>query len=634
MAARRKKTRRTSIKEVPIIDPSIKKKKRNRRIIFASIFAVIFVSLMAFYFLQDRDQQVIVTEVVSFDDLIQTVEVTGEVESENEVALSFNSSGIVAEVLVETGDFVEEGQIIARLDNDELQANVDQATQSVQSAQANLALQQAGATSEEILVALAAVETAEASLVSAQTQRDNAIINGDAAIEKAALARDAAEDDYQSTLVNNAQSIEDAKASLISSMKSSLIDIRAAISEVDLILGIDNSLANDDFESILSHENPSLVTQAEQLYTEAKLNRDVAEGVVFSLSTADSIDVIDDGAEEIEAAFGSVQELLLKTANALDATSLETPTFSLSDLEVLKANIETQRNAVQIEESAFVSSRNALASAQVSAATSEVDALNAISEAERAYNQSVKDKSASIASAESNITIKEAEVSRAEASLAQLEADPRYVDLATYIAEVDRAKAQLSAAKAQLDGASIVAPISGNVTGVSVDVGEQIAVGVPAIDIQTTQELFKITVDIPEADIFKVEEDDIVEVTFDAFGDDVIFAGHVSIIDPAEKNIEGVVFYHAEVLLEEEPAGLRPGMSTDVVIITEELSDILTVPQRAVLEVEGRKIVRVLKDGKDYEEREVTVGIRGDEGRVQILDGLSAGDEIIVSIRD
>ena len=52
-----------------------------------------------------------------------------------------------------------------------------------------------------------------------------------------------------------------------------------------------------------------------------------------------------------------------------------------------------------------------------------------------------------------------------------------------------------------------------------------------------------------------------------------------------------------------------------------------------LLEREGRKFVR-LPNGFEYEERDVEVGIRGDAGRLQIISGISQGEEIILTIRE
>jgi multidrug resistance efflux pump len=79
-------------------------------------------------------------------------------------ALSLSASGIVAEVLVQEGQQVEAGQVIARLENERQVIAIAQAESQVRSAQAQLEELQAGARAEEIAGAQAAVDIARANL--------------------------------------------------------------------------------------------------------------------------------------------------------------------------------------------------------------------------------------------------------------------------------------------------------------------------------------------------------------------------------------------------------------------------------------------------------------------------------------
>ena len=239
-----------------------------------------------------------------------------------------------------------------------------------------------------------------------------------------------------------------------------------------------------------------------------------------------------------------------------------------------------------------------------------------------------------VAVAEATVSIRLADFAQAEASLSDTIATPRSVDLASYEAEVSRARAVLAATEARLSKAEIRSPIAGRVTDIVNEIGEQVIAASTVLTVQTTDEQFRISADVSEADIAKIEIDDPVVITFDAFGSDSEFMGVVQKIDPAEKIIEGVVYYKIEVYLNESVQLfiLKPGMSTDLVINTAELENTLTIPQRAVLKRGDLKIVRLLK-GKDIEEVEVITGLRGDQGRVEVISGLSEGDEVIISIK-
>jgi HlyD family secretion protein len=91
---------------------------------------------------------------------------SGFIEAE-EVAIAPELGGRVLELLVEEGDDVEAGQVLARLDGTLLEAQIAAAQAGLDMAQAALAQAQAGARSEQI-------RQAEAALAQAQAGRDGA----------------------------------------------------------------------------------------------------------------------------------------------------------------------------------------------------------------------------------------------------------------------------------------------------------------------------------------------------------------------------------------------------------------------------------------------------------------------------
>ncbi len=86
---------------------------------------------------------------------------SGNVEAE-EVAISAEVGGRIAEALVEEGDEVVAGQVLVRLDDDLLVAQIREAEAAVAKARANLARVEAGPRAEEVAVAEAELAQAEA----------------------------------------------------------------------------------------------------------------------------------------------------------------------------------------------------------------------------------------------------------------------------------------------------------------------------------------------------------------------------------------------------------------------------------------------------------------------------------------
>ena len=70
-------------------------------------------------------------------------------------------------------------------------------------------------------------------------------------------------------------------------------------------------------------------------------------------------------------------------------------------------------------------------------------------------------------------------------------------------------------------------------------------------------------------------------------------------------------------------------MTANVVFYTEEKDNVLFIPQRVIRTEETRKYVRVLENG-DIKEIDITTGLRGDGGYVEVLSGLVEGQEIVV----
>jgi multidrug resistance efflux pump len=101
-------------------------------------------------------------------------------------ALSFATAGIVAEVLIEEGDTVAEGDLIARLENERQVIAIAQAEARVRSARAHINELKAGSRPEEIDASEAAVELARANLAKLlEGSREEDIVAAEAALAAA-----------------------------------------------------------------------------------------------------------------------------------------------------------------------------------------------------------------------------------------------------------------------------------------------------------------------------------------------------------------------------------------------------------------------------------------------------------------
>ena len=141
-----------------------------------------------------------------------------------QLALAFNGSERVAEVLVEEGAQVKKGQILARLDTSRLVPQVAQAEAQAASQRANLARLRNGSRPEEIAQSRANLESARAEAVNARAQfeRQNALA------PKAAVSQQALDEARSAAAVADAKVVANQKALDLLAVGSRIEDIQEA----------------------------------------------------------------------------------------------------------------------------------------------------------------------------------------------------------------------------------------------------------------------------------------------------------------------------------------------------------------------------------------------------------------------
>ncbi|MCK5320682.1 HlyD family efflux transporter periplasmic adaptor subunit, partial [Candidatus Parcubacteria bacterium] len=185
----------------------------------------------------------------------------------------------------------------------------------------------------------------------------------------------------------------------------------------------------------------------------------------------------------------------------------------------------------------------------------------------------------------------------------------------------------------------IKAPINGVITKINFAIGEQPGIGSPVV-FMLGDNNYEIEVLISEADIAKISRDDFASITLDAFGEDLIFLGKVDFIEPAETVIQDVIYYLLTVVFTESKeknvflTNVKSGMTANVDIMTDKKENVLAMPVRAIVDKNGQgKFTRVLI-GENVEERQITLGLRGDGGLVEVLSGVKEGEKVVTYIKE
>lgn len=520
------------------------------------------------------DKQDYTTAPVERKDLRQVVEAAGTVESTQAIDLSFVNAGPVASVPVKVGDQVKAGALLASLASQKQEAQVAVAQGALQAAQADLQRVTSGASDEQLAVAAQQVAQSEAALAAA----------------------------------------ESAQSSLQQQRDTDVANWRVALSQsLDSSLFVANRAADEVHNVLVDDEaNPLYLVTSVSLYSQAAADDAMLHASLDQLSSAfASLNLADDAslttaAGQLISSLTATQDLLSDTL-ALLRRIYPTVQFTQAELDALKTTVATQQSYVSAAISAVDAARSALVNGSAS------------------YRSQLDAKASAVASAQAALAV-------AQAQQRSTAAPARPFELAQAQAKVAQAQADLQRSVATLEDYRLRAPTDGTVTRVDIRAGEQAAIGVPAVAVLGSVPL-QIKVKVAEADVAKVAVGQPATITLDAFGDSRPFSGSVAAVDQAPTLVDGVVYYHVTVVFSGDAADVKLGMSADVDILTAVREQALVVPSRSIRGRGAELYAQVPRADGTLEDRPVTVGLRGEDGLVEVLSGLSEGEQVVTLSR-
>jgi macrolide-specific efflux system membrane fusion protein len=276
-------------------------------------------------------------------------------------------------------------------------------------------------------------------------------------------------------------------------------------------------------------------------------------------------------------------------------------------------------------------------------------------DAQEQENDLLKAKAA-LAQIAAQITAKSSGLRKAEAALArqtQLSASELVSKeaLENAAAEVDVLKADLAALAAQkasaevtvaqsqlaLERATVTAPISGTVVAIVVEEGQTVsaAQNAPTIVKIANLDTMIVKAEISEADVVRVRAGQ--AASFTILGEpQARFDAVVRDIEPAPSELaEGdtisadkAIYYNGLLEVANKDRTLRIGMTAQVSIVLEAADDALSVPVGAVTDGPDGPSLQVMV-GETAQTRAVETGL-SDKVQVQIIKGLSEGDQVII----
>lgn len=253
----------------------------------------------------------------------------------------------------------------------------------------------------------------------------------------------------------------------------------------------------------------------------------------------------------------------------------------------LDRNVAEAQRAVAAAQEDLASAQKAAAAAQA-APTTDTDGASAATAAGAASN----------ASTDTNA------VSAAQRSLAS-------------------AQANLDQANAKAASRTVTAPSSGSIVELNAKVGATVTGGMIMGESDTSGgkqcmqiadlSKMKVTVQVGEKDIAKIAVGQSANVTYPAFPD-IVSQGTVTAIASVANSDSsyggGSVTFNVDILIEAPDARLKPGMTAEVSVVTEQLDDVVMVPTMALMTEDGEHYyVNVATDDEGKQTRRVKVTV-------------------------
>lgn len=194
--------------------------------------------------------------------------------------------------------------------------------------------------------------------------------------------------------------------------------------------------------------------------------------------------------------------------------------------------------------------------------------------------------------------------------------------------DIAAAEARIASIKATIDLVQLTAPFGGTVTDVSSMVGDQVNAGTTAFRVDDLSQLL-VDVEVPEVDINRVKVGQIVQLTFDAITA-AQYEGKVAQVARVGNESSGIVNFEITIEILNPDDQVLPGMTAAVNIIITQLTDVLTVPNRAVRLVDNKQVVYVLRNSTPTAV-EIEIGASSDSVSEIISGDIKVGDLIILN---
>ncbi|MGP5541933.1 efflux RND transporter periplasmic adaptor subunit [Psychrobacter celer] len=395
-------------------------------------------------------------------------------------------------------------------------------------------------------------------------------------------------------------------------------------------------------------------------YLTAKVEVGDIENNVMASGKVKALNTVDVGAQ----VSGEVKRLYVEVGDEVQQGDLIAQIDQVTqnnNLSNQQASLEQSRAALQSARAEALSRQASLKSAYADLASRQSELKQAQSDFARlqdlvaidAISQQEYDTQATnVETAKAAVANARAAIDTAKAAIATTDANINSQQAALRISETN-----VNTAREDLSYTTIRAPISGTVVSITTEQGTTVNANQTTPTLVTLADLstVRINAQISEADVINVKAG--MPAYFNIIGNpDQKYDATLTAIEPAPEKIsetsstDAAIYYVGYVEVPNPERLFRIDMTAQIYIVIDQAKNTLLVPSAVIHDgpADGKttdatsrqvsnntsehtsKFVRVLKDDGSVEKRAVTVGI---DNRVnaQILSGLTAGEEIIIS---
>lgn len=539
------------------------------------VVAILIVIGGGYTYYKNTRPQAYTTIPVMRGDIKEEVSITGRVKPSQNLDVAFEKGGRISRIRVKVGDVVHENQEVMQLDNADLYAQLAQARANIRAQEAKLAQLKEGARPEDIAIS--------------QTRVENA---------KNAVA------DAQRNLANSTEKAQIDITNIYSSTPDTLTD--AYTKSDDAIRNqIDNLFINDETD------RPTLSFNS--FNSQAKVDSEAGRVLATNGLSAFS--------QDVTTARNANGDMVI-----LDAALEHAQTY----LNVFLNFFGDLQDVVNSPNSLDTTTLNAYKTAVSTARTSIVTTLTSVNKQRQSIAAQKSTSQSAVSNAQTSVTTAQSAFDQAQRELTLKTAAASVQDIAYQESQVQNARANADYYQAQIDKTILRAPFAGTITKIMPTLGDIVSPNAPVLSIIGSGR-FLIESYVAEADIAKVKINNIARVTLDAYGSDAVFEAKVIMIDLSATTLEGVATYKTTFEFVREDARILSGLTANIDVLSGERSNVLYIPTRNITSRAGKRYVRLLENEKKgiVEEREVIVGLRGSDGRTEIISGVIEGDAIV-----